>query len=337
LARTLKGLLYLVITVAVLWVILIGIPQGLQMLGVPPAALPHIQLPAESLSESPLFSIGGQPYYLTNTLIATLIADLILIGMAVAATRNIREVPRGWQNTFEAILEALNGFVEQVAGPVKGRRIFPWMATIFLLLLVANWMELIPGVDSIGLIHHAEADKGIAGHEVRQLGGGVYILDVDPQYRKGRLPAEGEELFVVTPFVRAAATDLNLTIGLALTAVVAIQVFGISALGPDYFSKFLNLKALGGGGVMDFIVGLLESVAEVAKIISFGFRLFGNIFAGQVLLFVMAFLIPFFLPVIFYGLELFVGAIQAFVFGMLTLVFVTMAMAAHHDEEAEHH
>jgi F-type H+-transporting ATPase subunit a len=295
-------------------------------------------LPAEHLTERPLFHIAGQPYHLTNTLVATFIADLILIGMAIAATRDIREVPQGWQNTFEALLEFVNNFVEQVTEADIAQRIFPWIATIFLLLLVANWMELLPGVDSIGLIHHADAEEGIAGHPVRELGNtGIHILDVQKQYRAGRLPEEGEELFVVTPFVRAAATDLNLTIGLALTAVVVVQVFGLSALGLAYLNKFVNLKALVEGGFMDLIIsnfiGFLEIIAEVSRVLSFSFRLFGNIFAGQVLLFVMAFMIPFIVPVVFYGLELFVGAIQAFVFAMLTLVFIATAMIGHGDEQ----
>jgi F-type H+-transporting ATPase subunit a len=205
---------------------------------------------------------------------------------------------------------------------------------------------LIPGVDSIGILHHAEA--GVKGHSARQVGSNVYILDVDPQNRSGIEAEEGEhggedegehgeELFVVTPFVRAAATDLNLTLGLALASVAAIQYYGIRALGLGYFSKFVNIPALdmqkkGPMGTIDFGVGILELISEFAKIISFAFRLLGNIFAGQVLLFVIAFLIPFALPVVFFGLEVFVGAIQAFVFAMLTLVFVNTAMISHHDE-----
>jgi F-type H+-transporting ATPase subunit a len=156
---------------------------------------------------------------------------------------------------------------------------------------------------------------------------------LEPYYR--------DDIHIVTPFVRAAATDLNLTLGLGLFAFVAIQVFGTQALGIGYFTKFINLPALGDVarkpmGAMDFIVGLLEIISEAAKIVSFGFRLFGNIFAGQVLLFVMSFLVATLLPAIFYGLEMFVGFIQAFVFAMLLLVFSAIAMEGHgHDDE--HH
>ena len=229
------------------------------------------------------------------------------------------------------------------------------MATIFIFLLVANWMELIPGVDSIGLMHHPE--PGINGHRVAEIGStGIYYLDVSTnlQEKSGIAPMAGEastgevaneapcgvgDICVVTPFVRAAATDLNLTLALAIIAVIAVQVFGVEALGFGYFAKFINTPALehGGMGYMDFVVGLLEIISELAKIISLAFRLFGNIFAGQVLLFVLAFLIPYLLPIPFFALEIFVGAMQAFVFAMLMLVFASMAMIPHHAEEEGAH
>jgi F-type H+-transporting ATPase subunit a len=141
--------------------------------------------------------------------------------------------------------------------------------------------------------------------------------------------------------LRAANTDLNTTLALALVSVVLTQYFSIRALGlGGYGGRFIQTKRLGQlnpMGAIDFFVGILETVAEFAKIISFTFRLFGNIFAGQVLLFVMAFLIPFvfFGVLIFWGLEIFVGAIQALVFMMLTFVFMSIAMT-HHGDEAEH-
>jgi len=346
----LRGLRTLIIMLVVAGFFCVALPQLLTSgLNIPPAALPVIQLPAERLSAEPLLDFPGEysDIYLTNTLIATAIADVILIALALLATRKVREVPQGLQNTVEGLLEVLLGFCEQVAER-KARMIFPLMATIFLLLLVANWMELIPGVDSIGILHHAEA--GVKGHAAREVANNVYILDVDPQNRAGIEAEEGgheeegehegghgEDLYVVTPFVRAAATDLNLTLGLAIASVIAIQYYGIRALGLGYFTKFLNISAMdtakkGPMGTIDFGVSILELISEFAKIISFAFRLLGNIFAGQVLLFVIAFLIPFALPVVFFGLEVFVGAIQAFVFAMLTLVFVNTAMISHHDE-----
>jgi F-type H+-transporting ATPase subunit a len=169
---------------------------------------------------------------------------------------------------------------------------------------------------------------------------------VDELYHGATIPLNPDQIRagvipyvqVVTPFVRGPATDLNLTIGLALVVVVAIQIFGVASLGPDYFQKFINLRALGNAGkkplgVVDFLVGIFEIVSELGKIISLAFRLFGNMFAGGILLAVMSFLVAFFLPIIFYGLEVIVTTIQAFVFAVLTLVFVGQAMAGHHGDE----
>jgi len=154
-------------------------------------------------------------------------------------------------------------------------------------------------------------------------------------------PFYRDDLYVVTPFLRGATTDLNLTLGLAVLAVIAIQYFGVKAHGIRYFTKFVNTPALENAGknpmgIMDFAVGLLEIVSEVSKILSFGFRLFGNLFAGGVLLIVMSFMLSMLVPAGVYALELFVGLIQAFVFAMLVLVFASMAMAGHgHDESHE--
>src|SRR6185436_10102467 len=140
--------------------------------------------------------------------------------------------------------------------------------------------------------------------------------------------------WVVLPYVRPASTDLNMTVALALIAVVMIQVMGFQALGPSYLTKFFNFRTLFSSplGGIDVAVGLLELVGEFAKILSFAFRLLGNVFAGSVLLFVMSFLLPF-LPWPFFILEFFVGALQAFVFGLLTAIFMNLATVSHHHEE----
>ncbi len=298
-----------------------------------PVVLPVIQLPGEVLIHD-LFP----GFDLTNTLVATLLADIVLLLFGLLAVRSIKEVPSGVQNLFEVIIEALYGMVTQVAGHKRARQIFPWFATIFLFLLIANWMELLPGVDSIGLVHQAHGDmQGYELHENWPIaaidGSRPVVIAEEGEHEAGEHISRG---YVVTPFVRAAATDLNLTLGLAITAVVLVQVFGVMELGPAYFYKFINIPGIakGGMGYMDFGVGLLEIVSELAKVISFAFRLFGNIFAGQVLLFVMTYLVATVMPIVFYGLELFVGAVQAFVFAMLTLVFITSAMVSHHEGEA---
>jgi F-type H+-transporting ATPase subunit a len=193
------------------------------------------------------------------------------------------------------------------------------------MVLIANWMELIPGVDSIGWLEPSEH-----GYAVRELSKGVAILV------KEEVP-HGEEGFALVPFVRVVSTDLNFTVALALLSVFFTQIVGIKALGGHYFSKFWNTKTLFSKpifGVIDFAVGLLEIISEISKILSFSFRLFGNIFAGSVLLFVIGSLVPVFAQSAFLLLEFFVGLIQAVIFGMLTMVF--MSQAAHgHEEQYE--
>ncbi|HYN89996.1 MAG TPA: FoF1 ATP synthase subunit a [Ardenticatenaceae bacterium] len=315
-----------------------------------PVPLPGILLPAEPIP------IG--PITIPNTLLATLLADITLLVLAFLATRNMRDVPTGLQNLFEWMIEGFLGLAEDVAGD-NGRRWFPVIMTIFLLVLTANWWELVPGVDSIGVIAHEPG----AGHGFELEGSGpLYILRNPAEVEFGEAeagaeegeqaepPAEGEgeaeeehhleygpEIVngqaygELLPFIRAAATDLNFTLALSLVTVFLIQFYGIQALGLSYFEKFFNFR----GGLMGIFVGLIELASELARIISFAFRLFGNVFAGQVLLFIMAFLVPWLLPMPFYGLELFVGFIQAFVFAMLALVFFSTAIIGHHGDE--HH
>lgn len=130
------------------------------------------------------------------------------------------------------------------------------------------------------------------------------------------------------PLLRSPASDLNFTLALALIAVTLVNVIGVSVIGlKGRLSVFFNFK-----GPIDFFIGILELVSEFAKIISFSFRLFGNVFAGEVLLAIMAFLVPYLIPLPFMFLEVFVGFIQAFIFGMLTLVFVSMAIVSHDTE-----
>lgn len=154
---------------------------------------------------------------------------------------------------------------------------------------------------------------------------------------------DNEKLGVVVPYLRPVATDLNATLAIAIVAIVFVQIWGSQELGfRGYFSKFFNFRRLRKGewvnGGIDVFVGFLEIVSEMARMISFTFRLFGNVFAGEVLLVIMSFLMPFLIILPFYGLELFVGFIQAFVFAMLTLVFGAVAVVGHgdHDEHDGH-
>ena len=330
-------LLLIIVSVVVHYVLGIG------------ALAPHVQLPAEKFSE------GG---FLTNTLVATFIADIILILIALGVARAARSgslVPKGFSGAVEAFVEVLYNLTESTAGKFT-RWILPWFAGITLLVLVVNWMELIPGVDSIGLfqpshVHVSESAPADDGHEGEAEAGHEDDHHDSKDFDKyctqttvlgmvsvGGAGAghDGECSAAVVPFVRVASTDLNFTAALALVSVVMTQVIGVRALGMGYFQKFWYTKTLFDRpifGVIDFAVGLLEIVAEIAKILSFSFRLFGNIFAGSVLLFVIGSLVPVFAQSIFLMLEFFVGLIQAVVFGMLTMVFMSQATQSHHDDE----
>lgn len=387
-------------------------------------ALPVITVPGEAYN-------GAQPsqdFNWTNTLTATLLADAVVLLVLFFAWRAskgwTRDVPNRFQGLIELIAEFMYNQTKNFAGvrPLARNWLFPLAASIFVFLLAANWMKLLPGVESVGVLHCAH--EGFSGYPAIQIGSGSYQLYSDQPLYAGQgateedyehchhwledpshspsqeeLTAAADRLFdeeallveelnantaltdaqrqerinalrlevtesvwdhpsfaltadqlrqgvipyvtVVTPYVRGAATDLNLTIGLALITFFAIQVFGVAAQGPAYFQKFINLHALGTIqkkplGAVDFLVGLFEIVSEIGKIISLAFRLFGNMFAGGILLAVMSFLVATLLPVIFYGLEVIVTSIQAFVFAVLTLVFSAQAMEGHHSDD-EHH
>lgn len=316
--------------------------------GLAKPTLPTILLPAEKIP-----GLGG----VTNTLIATLLADVTIILLFVLGLRRLRGnpddlVPRTrMQNLLETLIEGLYNLAESVLGG-KTRKVFWVGTTIFIFILVANWWELFPGFDSIGIIEEAHGDL-TSFEKGTFLGIPALVgpLGEHEDEAAAETESHGEEKehgghgYVLVPFLRAANTDLNTTVALALISVVLTQIYSIRELGlGGYLGRFIQTKKIGRlnpmGGI-DFIVGILEIVSEVAKIISFAFRLFGNIFAGQVLLFVMGFLIPFvfFGVLVFWGLEIFVGAMQAFVFMILTFVFMSIAMAHHgddHEHEAEH-
>ena len=233
----------------------------------------------------------------TNTLIASLITTIVLVTISYFATRQLKEVPKGLQNLFEFVIEALFGMVDSVTKDKKQtQQFFPLVATIFIFVIISNWIGLLPGFGSVGFFE---------------------------------IPEEGlhEEGAIFVPLLRSTNSDLNTTMALAIVAVISIQIFGIMALGVfKYAKKFINFSS-----PITFFVGILELISEVAKMISFSFRLFGNVFAGEVLLVVIMTLAPFIAPIPFFAIELFVGFIQALVFSMLTLVFLKTATMAHEE------
>jgi F-type H+-transporting ATPase subunit a len=292
---------------------------------------PFVQLPAEHFMEHPLFTLPGiGDFYLTNTLVALFLVDILVILIAFSFNRAVKKgdlVLKGIPGALEALLEALYNMTESTAGKWAWT-IFPWFASITILVLFANWMELIPGVDSIGVLEHVEA-------------GGFGIQNLGFFFATLVNSAVSEGGYQLIPFVRVVSTDLNFTVALAIIAVIAVQVVGIRAQGIKYFTKFWNVKTFFSKpifGVIDWGVGLLELVSEFSKVLSFAFRLFGNIFAGSVLLFVMGSLLGAIaiFPSVFYLLEFLVGAIQAIVFGLLTMTFMAQATQGH-GEHADAH
>ncbi len=237
--------------------------------------------------------IGNFP--ITNSFLVTLAISAVIIIGALLLKRGIKNgKPSGFQNIIEVVFEGLLDLVDGVTGNrEQTRRFFPLVATIFIFVILINWIEVVPGLGTIGVetMHHGEK--------------------------------------VLLPFIRSAAADLNVTLVIALVAVISSQFMGITALGfRKYAGKFL-VSPFKKPYFVGTFVGVLEIISEFAKIISFSFRLFGNIFAGEVLLTVMLMLVPLFIPLPFLFLEIFVGFIQALVFAMLTLVFMKMATEAH--------
>ncbi len=312
------------------WVVLVLMIAGFILGGIFVPIQPEITVAAEKLIEEPIVEnfLGLGPLYLVNTLPTLAVTIVLLVVIAYFANRSLKQsaatdlVPRGIGNVVEAILEMLYNLTEGSAGSKWAKAIFPWFATIMIYVLFANLLKLIPGFESIGVLHHVPE-----GHPVS----GALLM-----------PGEVENGYILAPFFRGISVDLNFTASLALIAVVMIQVIGFRAQGWGYLTKFFNTKRMFKVpffGAMDFLVGLLELISELSKILSFAFRLFGNMFAGIVLVAIVAGLLGKFsiLPAMIMMFELFVGVIQAFVFGMLTMVFMAQATQGHGEEHAEAH
>ena len=313
------------------WVVLVLLIVGFILGGIFIPVQPEILVAPEKLFDITL--PGGGTFAVVNTL-PTLFVTIFLIIIPLAwATRNsllksaqTDLVPRGVGNAMEAILEMLYNLTEGSAGKYA-RMIFPWFATIMIYVLIANLLKLVPGFESIGVLHESH---GEGGHHIEPLVGNWYLFT----HEKGE--------HILAPFFRGISVDLNFTAALAIISVVMIQVIGVRAQGAAYFSKFFNTRRMFKVpffGAMDFLVGLLELISEISKILSFAFRLFGNMFAGIVLVAIVAGLLGRFsiLPAMVMMFELFVGVIQALVFGMLTMVFMAQATQGHGEEHAESH
>jgi F-type H+-transporting ATPase subunit a len=323
---------------------------------------PIIELKAETI-----FSIG--PFNITNTYITSWIVIIFISLFAYAATRRMGVVPRGIQNLFEAIIEAIYNLVVATAGEKHGRRFFLYVA-------ICNWFGLLPLFATVGKVEEISAqgqgfhEKGVVIHEVAGLNvimpaaddvelpktvtlpdGAVEDVNADSpaevkqlaidEAKKEAGVSEDAKIGVLVPFLRSVNTDLNSPLALAVWSAIFVEFWGITTYGFfRYGSKFFNFGRLLRGkildGFIDGFVGIMEFVAEVARLVSFTFRLFGNILAGEILFLVVIFLLPLVTLQFVYFMELFVGAIQAFIFAILTLVFGIIAVSAPHGEAEGH-
>jgi len=267
---------------------------------------PHPELPAEVV-----FHVFGFP--ITNSIIAAWLSIIVLVGISYAVTRRLKLIPTRLQSILESTLGWLLGFCQSVAGEKNGRQFFPVVATIFLFVITNAWLSLIPGFGSIMVT-----------------------------------TTEGEAVHLL----RGANTDINMPLALAIMSFIFVEYWGIRSLGVRYLKKFFNVSQFFKGvgqlvrgrlrtglssvftGAIDIFVSGLETLSEFIRIVSFTFRLFGNMTAGEILLLIAAFLVPWVLALPFYGLELLVGFVQALIFGGLTLVFATIAVTHHEAEPA---
>lgn len=227
---------------------------------------------------------------LTNTQLTSIVVFFLFVAMAIYYSLQVKKVKK---SSFFYLIHFIIKSLYDFFATVVGKRIdslFPLLGTLFLYILLLNWFGLLPGVGSL-LIRVKE------GHEI-----------------------------VLAPLFRGATTDLNTTLMLALVAFANIQYYGFKELGvAGYLGKFFNFSS-----PISVFTGILELVSEFSRIISFAFRLFGNIFAGEVILSIIAFLVPVLASFPFLLLEMFVGFIQAFVFAMLCAVFVNLAVTKAH-------
>jgi F-type H+-transporting ATPase subunit a len=288
-------------------------PLGSSLLGIKApsflaVAKPHVELPSEGIFHVSAFMV-------TNTLIAAWLTIIVLGGLFYAATRKMKLIPDKLQNFAELIVETMLNFVKGVAGENHARTLFPLVATIFLYVWTNALLALLPFFGTIGIIEH----------------NGTFI-----------------------PLLRAANTDINLPLSIAIISFVSVEFWGLRSLGFfHYLNSFFNFGQIRDGfvslfkgkirpaisgimfGFINLFIGGLEILSHFIRIVSFTFRLFGNMTAGEILLLVVSFLVPLVASIPFYGLELLVGVLQALIFAGLTLVFGVIAMAPH-EEEPEH-
>ena len=324
---------------------------------------PTVALPAEPawpgwyLIPEHVFSFLPEGLPLTNTMLSVFLSSLFLFAIAFLVVTPFvsskQEVPSGLYQPIEVAVEFFWNTTQSAAGK-WARPIFQFTMTIFLYVLIVNLFKLVPIHETIGYpkLAHGQGYQTVVWN-------GIHLLDGSHPGKPEAIaatPPEGgaadEEEGIwnkpepcpnceIVPTFRGAATDLNFTASLAIITMFMVQVFGVRSLGLGYFTKFLNFKTIISKpffGLMDTVVGILELISEIAKVLSFSLRLFGVIFAGTLLLAILGSLTRVVVPGLLVGLELFVGMIQAYVFSALALTFMSQATVGHHGEEhAEAH
>lgn len=307
---------------------------------------PHISVKSEVIID-----VGGPSSAfltpdITNTMLTSWLVVAFLIIFVFLATRKWDLVPSGIQNVVEAMVEAFYTIVTNIAGEKNGRRFFPVVATIFFFVLASNWLSLLPIFNVIGGIQEEEHGFVFESSSIGSTDIGFVELsgpgqlsadsidedDADAHEQYQAAIDDGKTVGELLPFLRGPSTDLNTPLALAIISAIAVEFWGFSALGFGYTKKFINFSS-----PIAFFVGFLELISELVRLVSFTFRLFGNMFAGEVVILMFTFLTPVVITVTFYGLELFVGVIQAFIFAALTLVFAVMAVSHAEREDAEEH
>jgi len=270
----------------------------------------HIALKAEEVTR-----FLGVP--ITNTLLMTWLVMLVLVVVAYFVGNNLKKIPGKTQAFFETLFGFLLDYFEEVLESRElARRFFPLIATLFMFILLGNWFGLIPGV---GSLYIEKTQEALAEETPIHSGDVIKPGDVHEE-------ESTEHESHVVELLHPTSVDLNFTLALAIVSFFVIEISGIMYVGAlRYASKFFNFKS-----VIDFFVGIIELFSELARLVSFSFRLFGNMFAGKTLIIVATFFVPFILPVPLMVYEVFVGFIQASIFSILTLFFIKLAISEAH-------
>ena len=254
-------------------------------------------------------------FVITNTLVASSVVVFFLSMIGLMVYRSGYSLKNRFYNFVEMVIEGFMAFIEGVVGRgMVAKQIFGVIVTFFLFVILNNWFGIFPGMGSIGFYEPRSLHETSTSEESEE--------SKEPQAPLTAEKIEKEETIFI-PLLRSANSDLNMTLAIAIISVFFTQIISIKNSGwKHYLSKFFNFA-----NPIMFFVGILELISELVKIFSFSFRLFGNIFAGDVLLIVIFSLVPYLAPIPFMGIEMFAGFIQALIFSMLTLVFINVSVA----------